>query len=371
MREFNVSDPNIEPDIIKPLDSSRTAVLLPCEPDQFRDFIAGLLGKPQVIGRVIRGPFNVGRNDIENLYHLIDQRISSQNDATLIQFTARIVFDDSSSVLLNSFADFVSYKEVKPLVSKSVNLSWTYLIKFRNKSVFEKQQIDVSCIADYSREDIFHDFDVSGLVFKRQFGPASESGNIILRISHTDRTWGTDIEALLTGHLQTLILVDSKFRQFVRKYSGSIGLIGAATVFGSVVYAGWGAFDRIQEHATVEARTLLAAGSTNAEQIAKMIRTILQYTIENPSEKYKGAAFVAGTVLFIGCVAFGVMLGVFAESSKSSFVVLTSKAEELRKIELNNDRNNWSNFVLSIVGALVISVVGNYLFFLVLKHYLQ
>jgi len=366
-----VSDPNIEPDIIKPFDSNRTAVLLPCEPDQFRDFISGLLGKPQVIGRVIRGPFNVGRNDIENLYYLIDQRISSQNDATLIQFTARIVFDDKSSVLLNSFADFMSYKEVKPLVSNSVHLSWTYLIKFRNKSVPEKQQVDVSCIADYSREDIFHDFDMAGLILRRQFGPASESGNIILRINHTDRTWGTDIEALLTGHLQTLVLVDSKLRQFVRKYSGTIGLIGAVSLFGSVVYAGWGTFDRIQEHATAGARALLADESTNAEQIAKIIRTILQYTIENPTQKYSGIAVVFAAVLFIGCIIFGVVLASFAESSKPSFVVLTSKAEEMRKIELNRDQNNWSNFIMSIFGALVISVAGNYLFFLMLKHYLQ
>ncbi|WP_298871209.1 hypothetical protein [uncultured Bradyrhizobium sp.] len=193
-----MTDSPIEPEIIKPLD--RTAVLLPCEPDQFRDFIAGLLGKPQVIERMIRGPFNLGRNEIENLYYLIEQRISSQNDATLIQFTARIVFDDESSVLLNSFADFTTYKEVRPLISVSVHLSWTYLIKFRNKPIPEKQQIDVSCNADYSRGQVSFDFfDPARIVFS-PIRQTRHRGNIYLRISHTDRTWGTDIEALLTGH---------------------------------------------------------------------------------------------------------------------------------------------------------------------------
>lgn len=360
-----------DPEIIKPFDSSRTAVLLPCEPDQFRDFISGLLGKPQVIGRLIRGPFNIERNDIENLHHLIDQRVSSQNDATLIQFTGRIVFNDKSSVLLNSFVDFMSYKEVKPLISNSVHLSWTYLIKFRNKSVPEKQQIDVSCIADHSRDTTFDDFEVTTLLFGRQFGRMHGSGNMVLRISHTDRTWGTDIEALLTGHLQTLVRVDSKLRQFVRKYSGSIGTIGGIALLGSVAYAAWGSFDRIKEQVTAEAQKLLLNESPNADQVAKIARATLQYTIENPFDKYRGIGILSSIFLIIGCVVFGAMLASFAESSKPSFVVLTGKDWEARKVELDNDRDNWFKFAVSICGALVISVIGNYLFFLALKHYLQ
>lgn len=154
---------NFEPEVPKPFDPNRTAVLLPCEPDQFRDFIAGLLGKPQVIERVISGPFTVTRGNVENLYHLLDQRLASQNDATLIQFVARIVYDDKSSVLLNSFGDFLAYKEVKPLISTSVHLSWIHLVKFRNKSAPEKQQIDISFIAGKSRAQVLDSFVVRAL----------------------------------------------------------------------------------------------------------------------------------------------------------------------------------------------------------------
>lgn len=126
--------------------------MLPCPPDQFRDFIAGLLGKPQTIERYVEGPFELTKPDAENLYHLLDQRISSQNDATLVQFTARIIYSDNSSVLLNSFSDFQSYNEVKPLISTGLHLSWTYLIQFKNKSFPEKQNIDISFISDPSQE---------------------------------------------------------------------------------------------------------------------------------------------------------------------------------------------------------------------------
>jgi hypothetical protein len=362
-----MSGPKNEADrLVQPIDPSRTAVLLPCEPDQFRDFIAGLLGKPQVIAKLLDGPFSVERNDVENVYHLLDQRISSQNDATLIQFTVRTVYDDESSVLVNSFAEFMTYKEVKPLVSSAVHLSWTYLIKFRNKSVAEKQEIAVSFVAQDS-QSIFEDLDLAAFAIRRYRFPNAR-GNIILRISHTDRTWGTDIEALLTGHLQTLIRVDSKSRQVVRKYSGWIGTIGTVGLLLAGIYAGWNAFNRVKEHVTLDARGLIENNSADPDHIAKIVKAILQYTVNNPLENYTALFAVGGIVWFLCCIVFGVVLASFAEASKPSFVVLTSKADEARTARLAKDRDNWMKFILSICGALIISVVGNYLFILLSSH---
>src|SRR6266478_5787375 len=97
--------------------TSSTSVVLPCSPDQFQNFISGLLGRPQTISRHISGPFELTRADIENVFYLLEQRISSQNEGTLIQFTVRVIYDDGSSVLLNSLADFQAYNEVRPLIS--------------------------------------------------------------------------------------------------------------------------------------------------------------------------------------------------------------------------------------------------------------
>ncbi len=124
------------------------AVVLPCSPDQFREFIAGLLGRPQTIEGFVDGPFEVTKQNVENLHHLIDQRILSQNEATLVQFTARVEYDNNSSVLLNSLRDFLSYNEVKPLKSSALHLSWTYLMKFPMKDFPEKQVIQISFKSD-------------------------------------------------------------------------------------------------------------------------------------------------------------------------------------------------------------------------------
>ena len=103
-----------------PPDRPDYAVLLPCTPDEFREFLSGLLGKPQTIEKSIYGVFEVPHDAVANTFHLVDQRIDQQNEATLIQFTVWIEYDDNSSVLLNSLQDFLTYSEVRPIASVGV-----------------------------------------------------------------------------------------------------------------------------------------------------------------------------------------------------------------------------------------------------------
>lgn len=106
---------------------SQQEVILPVSEEDFAKFIAGLLGKPRTIEDFFEGPFDLSKEDIENCFHLVNQRVTQQNKATLIQFSVRVAYDDDTSVLLNNLDDFSSYREVRPLVSVSANLSWNYL----------------------------------------------------------------------------------------------------------------------------------------------------------------------------------------------------------------------------------------------------
>lgn len=127
--------------------SRNYGVMLPCSDEDFGDFISSLLGKPQTIEKVIGGTFEIDDRNITNIFHIVDQRISQQNDASLIQFTVTIVYDDDSIHLLNSLEDFQHYSEVKPLVSVAVHLSWSYLVRFNRKNALEKQTIEISVLA--------------------------------------------------------------------------------------------------------------------------------------------------------------------------------------------------------------------------------
>ena len=133
------------------------------------------------------------------MFHLVEQRVSQQNAGTLIQFTAKIDYSDNSSVLLNSLDAFRTHVEVRPIASVAVHLSWTYLIQFQGKTAPEKQQIDVT-LHGASKFAVQTE---SGLIS----GPG---GYIFIRISHTARTWGVDMESLLLGHFRTLIRAEPK-----------------------------------------------------------------------------------------------------------------------------------------------------------------
>ncbi|WP_157038814.1 hypothetical protein [Rhodopseudomonas palustris] len=359
-----MSHPDSEAEIISPIDPERAAVVLPCEPHQFREFISGLLGKPQVIDRTISGPFCVAKSDIEDLFILLDQRVSSQNDSTLIQFTARIFYKDNSSVLLNSFSDFASYKEVKPLVSTAVQLGWTYLIKFRNKNVHEKQQIDVGFLGDPHRRLDLDEFRFRSMEFRN-------SGFISLRISHTDRTWGTDIEALLSGHLTRLVRQQSPLRSFARRYSTQIGFLTFAALICSFLYGGWIALDDYKDQVTRGAREVLRMDFSQTATIASATKEILQRLVDSPNERLIGISLF-GFLLALGVSAIlATMVGEYASERKPSFVALTDKTIELRDATLSRDWDNWFFFVCSILGSIILSVLGNYAFYLIVKRFLE
>jgi hypothetical protein len=61
-------------------DHAAYSLVLPCAPEEFTEFISGLLGKAQTIEQVFTGAFEVDKNDIVNTYHLVNQsgRVSAE-----------------------------------------------------------------------------------------------------------------------------------------------------------------------------------------------------------------------------------------------------------------------------------------------------
>lgn len=92
-------------------------VALPFNKNQFADFIASLLGKPQTISKRLEGSFNIDLETIKKLHEIINQRIYQQNDGKLIQLRATIYYSDNSSITLDGYEHLVHYNESLPLVS--------------------------------------------------------------------------------------------------------------------------------------------------------------------------------------------------------------------------------------------------------------
>lgn len=119
-------------------------VRLPVGLSEFGTFIRSLLGRPQTITKYYRGAYEITQNDVRNFHELIMQRIQQQNDSQFIQFTAQTIYSDSSNVTVNSLEEFLTYKEVRPIISEAIHLEWSYLVQFQDKDAPEKQKITIA-----------------------------------------------------------------------------------------------------------------------------------------------------------------------------------------------------------------------------------
>ncbi|MGY3559303.1 hypothetical protein ACVWZ4_001890 [Bradyrhizobium sp. USDA 4472] len=339
--------------------SGATTVVLPCPPDHFSDFIAGLLGRAQTIETVVDGPFEINREGVENLFHLIKQRISSQNDATLVQFTARIIYDDKSSVLLNSLPEFLTYNEVRPLVSQGLHLSWTYLIKFQNKPYPEKQVIVIS-FDTTGRDASLHGVGTVRLIF-------DEPSVVRLRIEHTDRTWGADMEALLRGQLEMLRRPISAARSFSNDHSGWIGL-AAGLVAGLLTLV---ASYRISSEFALSQLTKLSEALKDIapnEQLARRLAFLTDLVTSGIWTRFTLFAAVLLVVLIVGSVVLGALIAEQAHVRVPSFILLTSRSKESKEKALQKLKNSWYSLAGSFLGALALGLISNGVFYLALKY---
>ncbi|MCO6175974.1 hypothetical protein NHF50_13055 [Flavobacterium sp. NRK F10] len=303
-------------------------VALPFNEEQFKDFIVSLLGKPQTISKYLRGSFEINKENIISLFEVINQRIYQQNDSKLIQFRASIYYNDNTTVTLNGFDHLVHYNEKLPLVSRAVHLTWQYLVKFRDKETFEKQEISISFVTDNNGpipsfdDDIHHRYYDSGVSF---------------RISHTARTWGADIEAMLTKNLQTLIKKDNKIIDFFKFNSERVGhLISAALI----------------------AITLILSLINTNEKIK------LNENINNSTlwiHHYGNYIFLFLGIYFLQKITL-IVLEEFEFYGAPSFIILTPESEK-NKIKVQNSyKRKLSKYLLTVIGSLILGVAGNYLY---------
>jgi hypothetical protein len=341
-----------------------TTVVLPCPPDQFREFIAGLLGRPQTIEGFLGGPFEVARQDVENLCHLIDQRILSQNEATLVQFTARIAYDNNSSVLLNSLRDFLSYNEVKPLISIALHLSWTYLIKFPLKAFPEKQVIQITFGSGDGRRRIHFREAAQWLELADEDWPG---GGMNLRIEHTDRTWGTDIESLIRGHLQLLQKAVGKARRFANKFSGSIGFGTAAAALLICMLLGY----RLTIQFAVETmkRMTKLEPPVSLDAVARQLNSLTDIVASGVWTRFSLLLLVVFVATIIGSIALGSTVSDAAMQPLRSFVLLTPRAVTSRDAYVNALEKSCYKLGGWIVLTLALGVGSNVIFYLALKYF--
>jgi|ERR1700722_4829248 len=340
-------------------------IILSIPGPKFADFITGWLGKPQVINRVVVGTFVVTRDDLFGIHQLLNQRLSDQNEAALVQFQARIRYEDDLTIELSSIEDLAGYAEIKPAITDEISLTWVYLITFRGKVVPERQQIEVLFRRKRER-GVYEVMDGEVVVRRGNNSPRvvsnKGSGYSVITISHTLRSWGSDIEGLLYNHVRTLFRDRrSNTAKLINRGSIVIGycmFLGVASVLVAI-----GKFILRRITASYEISPLSSNMST-ADAIALLNHKLdLLYTFSGGG---RGAALTVGivTYLVIGAV-LAILSAIFvkaqADAVPPSHLVFTAQDDIHLQDENAAYQREWQGaavcFLLSILGSIIANII--------------
>lgn len=332
-------------------DFSKGYLSFPFNGDQFKEFIKGLLGKPQTITKYMYGNFEIHLNDLQNLYDLVSQRVTQQNHGTLTQFTAKIYYDDKSSIQLGSFEELVTYNEVKPIISEAVKLSWDFLIQFTDKSHPEKQVIEVLIVSTKGKNS--GDINIPFVVMNPQ-------GYFKIHIEHTARSWGSDIENMLKNQIESMTKKPDKFKEFIRRKSNPISLSFAILFLLSCIIGAFIVTRNFIFNETIKVQNFTAE-STNSTN--EKIDFLSGYIASGVASQH---FFKVGIFILIAII-LSIFFGVWIESTASrnieySFVVLTRKSKDYRDTMIQKMKKKWIWFFLSIGLSIITGIITNYMF---------
>jgi hypothetical protein len=228
-------------------------------------------------------------------------------------------------------------------------------VVFQNKTVPERQQIDVDI--DVHTVEIHKKYRNNPQLYYEFMG---HSGMMTFRISHTSRTWGSDIENLLSGHMKGLLIPEDKtLRSVVRKFHTLLWNIVALSAF-SVLFLGLIA--GLNWVASLNSSKYIF-GQNDVNDPLDRIYHLLQF-MTTDILGVKRAAFTVGITIIIGlglamCYIITGLLLEDAKQSRPSFVVLSRSAETARTAELRSYERGWRSFFWSFGTAVIAGVLGN------------
>lgn len=229
-------------------------------------------------------------------------------------------------------------------------MSWTYLIQFQEKQVPEKQEIELLFISTPTN-NIIEDDDIQ-VIFQT-------IGEIRIEIQHTARTWGSDIEALLTNQINSILINKSKITRFFKKHSVRIGLItGTLFLISSLI----GIYFAGKKFNSSQLEKIKTFTSQSQIDISKKIDYLLNYIATDDKSYFINVC----TLFFFTSLLLAILLGIWVESlannKQYSFVILTREAvKNSIEIKKRTERKAlW--FCLSLLISVLTGILSNYIF---------
>ena len=259
-------------------------------------------------------------------------------------------------MLLNSLDAFNTHVEVRPVVSDAVHLSWRYLIRFQDRKVPEKQVSELSFASAHVMSFIRRD---AVVVIGHSLPVHQASANI--RIQHTARTWGVDLEALVTGHINSMMRTESKTLKWIHENNGLVSLIAGISFSTASVFVAYTVNSDIIAKQVAEIETTLTSQGNDLTGMSRRLDLIIRNL---STSGWRAMSDVLPTQIVISAVAstvFAAIIGGLADNAPQSYILLSKKAEEKMKSDERKLRRLWWELAVSFILGIVGGVISNML----------
>lgn len=351
------------PDSHFPTADGAGKVIIPFEVDQFHQLMKNCLGRPQTIEKSFSLSYALKPKHIADLNALIVERVSQQNLSQLIGFSARLSFSDNSIVTLDSFEALASYNVLKDVESTNLRLTWLYSITFQGKTAPEEQEISVT-FASGSPGSFGAAFPHWGSVWD------PSDGDISFVISHSERTWATDIQNILTAFITSLEPTDSSICESLRRWDRVIGLtVGALFLASSIATIFWTLSRTISRYKEQLAHLVAPSSGGDGELLIlrKHVEFISDLIITRSTPTLGVAIMLYLCLSVILAVAAGAAVINVIPRRMGGFIILTQRTDETYRRRREREKASWRHVLLSSVAAIVLGVFGNYVFALLTR----
>ncbi|GEM_PF-5952075 len=332
-----------------PLYYDRGSITFPFDEEAFKDFMVALLGKPETIEGYVEGAFEINFDDVKNINYQIDNRILSQHDAWLLEFKAKLYFDDNSSISLNSIEELCNYEDPRQVVCTGFIFTWSYMIKFNKNKHPERQEISVFTNPEKEKHEII----------------IVELPRISYSLRYTERSWGLDLSVLLKNVLLSILKPKETFFELRKNLSYPdpyyiiITILPIFFLFRIILTINKNS-SHLTELEKLELEKYLGNQASVSEKIDQLLRDrLIANSIDigkNIGETLYFLILCALTLIVFICVYHLIKI----ENYK--FILFTSKSRREKKKYFSRKKKVWLASLIGIPVNILIGIAANYIF---------
>ncbi len=332
-------------------DEQEQFIQVPIKRKDFGDFVTNLLGQQETILENKYCLFEVSMEWLIHLHHSIDQRIHQQSHSSLVDFSCTFSYIKGPSRKVTSIDSFLHFNEGKIVETDKVEIIWTYLVNFPNKKAPEKQEIHLKVIAN------------SDEVVSFQNGPFRRvqtiKGLIAYKIAHTERTWGDDIQTILSREIDSVAIDVTRFSKIMDVFLPflAIGLFIAGLVIPDYID------QLIKGKQIVEVYSTYVAEGQAIETLSIDKKLDLSLALLDPNNQLHTVSILYRAISFFGGIFLAVFSIVALEDRRVSSLLITSEDKKRQSIKNNKNSRKVIISILSVVGSITAGVIANYCYY--------